>query len=465
VALESRFEGQLRSALQSGRGALFEAPGSGRLSEKAIKSAKANAQPAEGEEVLSGAFFWLTAFYFVYCGRLGDLIPGLSIIPLAKISGALATISLFLTIGKTSRQISDIPKEAYYLAGMIVLLFASAVFSPVWKGGAVSTVLDFSKVLVAWLMTFLLVTSLKRFRRIIFVQSASVAVISAVAIAKGYSIPRMEGVISGLYSNPNDMSFAIVLSLPFCLTFLLLAKNWLRKTVWGFAILVMMAALMLSASRAAFINLIIAGAVLLWQFGIKGKRSYLIVAAVALSWILFLVAGKSLTVRLNGMFNSGARDSEQDSAHASYEQRRQLMIKARDTIIRYPIFGVGANDFKAYAGNWRDVHVAYLQIAVEGGIPVLILYLLFFGRGFANLKFLSRQDLDDETVLFVGALKSSLVGFVVGACFAPEAYQYFPYFAVCYTSVLVAMAKERAPSELPAARLLSPPLRSLARVY
>jgi hypothetical protein len=46
--------------------------------------------------------------------------------------------------------------------------------------------------------------------------------------------------------------------------------------------------------------------------------------------------------------------------------------------------------------------------------------------------------------MFMSALLSSLVGFVVGACFAPEAYQFFPYFTVCYTSVFLAMNEEPA---------------------
>lgn len=463
MAPQDRLQGQIRSALQSGRGALFEPLGVARLAGGAIESAEANVQPQEKKEVLSGAFFWLTIFYLVYCARPSELIPFLSVVPLAKISGILTTLALFLSIGKTSRQISDLPKEAYYLVLMIILLFVSAVLSPVWRGGAVSTVLDFSKLLVAWLMTLLLVTTLRRLRRIIFVQSASVAIICCMAIVKGHSIPRLQDVIGGMYSNPNDMSFAIVLSLPFCLTFLLLAKSWLIKTAWGLGILAMMAALFLTASRAAFINLIIAGAVLLWQFGVKGKRAYLIVGAVFLSVALFLVAGKDLKVRLNGMFSSGDSE-EQDSAHASYEQRRQLMIQAKDAIVHYPLFGVGAGDFQVYSGIWREVHMAYLQIAVEGGIPVVILYLLFFARGFANLRALGRRHLDQETVLFVGALKSSLVGFVVGACFAPVAYEFFPYFAVGYTSVLFAVTQEREHSQLPAATLLKPPLRFSPRM-
>jgi hypothetical protein len=99
--------------------------------------------------------------------------------------------------------------------------------------------------------------------------------------------------------------------------------------------------------------------------------------------------------------------------------------------------------------------MTYLQICVEGGIPALILYLLFFRRGFKNLKILRRTpNLDQQTVLFVGGLHSSLIGFAVGACFAPEAYQFFPYFAIAFTATLLQIVKER--EEQPAVAPLSP---------
>src|ERR1039457_1521754 len=88
--------------------------------------------------------------------------------------------------------------------------------------------------------------------------------------------------------------------------------------------------------------------------------------------------------------------------------------------------------------------MTYLQVAAEGGIPVLIIYLMFFRRAFINLKILrKRTDLEPDIVLFVGALTSSLVGFIVGALFAPETYQYFPYFAVAFTATLLQTIKER----------------------
>ncbi len=154
-------------------------------------------QAAEQKEVLAGAFFWLTAFYFVYCGRPGDLVPVLGMVPLAKITAVLTILSLLLSIGRSSRRLSDLPKEGSYLLALVILLFASALLSPVWKGGAFFKTLDFAKVFVVWILTFLLVTSLRRLRRLIFLQSASVAVISCAAMLKGRSVPRLQDVIGG----------------------------------------------------------------------------------------------------------------------------------------------------------------------------------------------------------------------------------------------------------------------------
>ena len=419
----------------------------------------------EKKEVLSGAFFWLTAFYFVYCARPSELVPGLSIVPLAKITGVLAAVSLVLSAGKTPRSFKDLPKEAFYLLLLICVLFASALLSPVWRGGAFFSTLDFAKVYVAWILTFLLITSLKRLRRIIFLQSAAVAVVSLAAIIKGHSVPRLNGVIGGFYSNPNDMAFAIVLSLPFCLAFLLSAKGVARKALWLFGILAMLAALMLTASRAGFIDLVISGTVCLWHFGVKGKRLYLIAGTLFVGAVLLLAAGGTLAKRFAAI-SGDANSAIEEKAQGSYEERKLLMSRAIDAVVHYPVLGVGVENFVVYSGMWKEVHASYLQIAAEGGIPALILYLLFFSRGFTNLRILKKMgNLDSETILFMGALKGSLVGFVVGACFAPEAYQFFPYFTVCYTSVILATAKERESSKVPSLKLAALPRSRFVQIH
>lgn len=388
-----------------------------------------------------GAFFWLSAFFLVYCARPEDWIPGLKYAPLAKITAILAMWGLFQSLGRTKRTFRDIPREGKLLLAMIGLLFLSAFLSPVWRGGAVSHTIDFSKVFIAWVLTFLLITDFDRLRRIIFIQAASVAVISAVSIIKGHGRPRLGGVLGGIYSNPNDLAFAIVLSLPFALAFMVTAKNGLVKAVWLFAMLIMLAALFMTASRAGFLTLIISGSVALYHFGVKGKRYYLIVATGFVLLLLMVGAGGKLMDRFSALSGDSTTDQ---SAYGSYEDRKYLALRALNGIKEYPLLGIGVNNFETYSLIWHEVHVTYLQIGVEGGIPVLILYLMFFGRGFKNLRTLRQtKNLDKDIVFFVGALHSSLVGFVVGALAAPEAYQFFPYLAVAFTATLLQTVKER----------------------
>ena len=406
-------------------------------------------RPAPRKETLTGAFFWLSAFYFVYCARPEDWLPGLDYVPLAKITAFLALVALLTSLGNAKRGLRGLPKEAHYLLAMTALLFASALFSPVWRGGALVRALDFSKVYVIWVLTFLAVNEFGRLRRLIFIQAASVSLICIVSIAKGHSHPRLDGVLGGIYSNPNDLAFAIVLSLPFCLAFFLAASSILRKMVWLFAMLCMLVAVFLTASRGGFVTLAVAGAVCLWHFGVKGRRFYLIVAAGLLGSVLLLTAGRHVIGRFMAI-SGDVQTADEDRAYESFEQRKFLMLKAVEGIEHYPIFGVGARNFEVYSTVWREVHMTYLQIAVEGGIPAAILYLLFFACGFRNLKKLRRrQDADSNVVLFAAALHSSLVGFVVGALFPPEAYQFFPYFSVVYTSVLAAVVREREPVSEP----------------
>lgn len=419
--------------------------GNFRLSQSASPASAGVASAAAVEQKSStAAFFWLSAFYFVYCSRPEDWIPGLSHAPLAKISGFLALVGFFVSIGKTKRSLHELPREAMYLLAMIALLIPSALFSPIWKGGALFRGLDFSKMFVAWVLTFLLVTDFSKLRRIIFIQTGSVAVISIVSLLKGRSSPRLEGVLGGIYSNPNDLAFAIVLSLPFCFAFMLSARGGLRKLLWGVVMLLMLATLFLTASRGGFITLLVAGVVVLWHFGVKGRRLYLIGATVLAAALLLSFEGDVLVNRFVAIGGGSDLEGYQRSAYGSYEQRKQLMERALEGIEHYPVLGIGMHNFPNYSGNWHDVHMTYLQIAVEVGVPAMVLYLLFFGRGFSNLRKIRKvQNLDSEIILFVGALHSSLVGFVIGACFAPEGYQFFPYFAVAYTSVLLAMMQEK----------------------
>lgn len=403
---------------------------------------------ATQQKVLSGAFFWLSAFYFVYSARPEEWVPLLGYLPLAKITAGFAALGLLVSAGRTKRSFKNLPREASYLLALICMLFVSAFLSPVWRGGAFWHTVDFAKVYIAWVLTYLLCTNWARLRHLIFIQTASVSIIAIISIAKGHSLPRLEGVIGGIYSNPNDLAFAIVMSLPFNLAFLLTSKTLASKLSWTLSLMLKTAALLMTASRAGAIDFVCAGAVCLWIMGVKGRRVHLLIATGVIGVLLLGLFGGKVKERFEGtsegVTGEGFQSGMAQQAYGSYEARAALMRGALAAIARYPILGIGANNFTPYSGSWHEVHMTYLQIAAEGGIPCLILYLLFVRSGFKNVNLIGRvKNLDPEFQLFNQALYACLIGFVVGALFAPEAYHYFPIFAIGYSSVMVALARER----------------------
>src|SRR5439155_12856986 len=149
---------------------------------------------------LGMAFFWLSGFYFVYCIRPEDWIHPLGVVPLAKITGIGAFLAFLLGSSRGNRRFNRLPVESYYLLAMIAILMVSSMVSPVWRGGAISHTLDFAKVYIVWALTFLLVTDIRKLRRIIYIQAGSVPVICLISIIKGRHVARLDGVLGGIYS-------------------------------------------------------------------------------------------------------------------------------------------------------------------------------------------------------------------------------------------------------------------------
>ncbi len=384
------------------------------------------------------AFFWLCGFFIVYCTRFEDFIPGLQYIPWGKITAVMAAYGLFKAAGKTKRTFKDLPKMANLLLYMIIILYISAFTSPIWRGGAVLRTTDFAKIYICWVLIFLIITTFERLRKIIFIQAFSVVLVCCAVIIKGHDVDRLNQVLGGFYGNPNDLAFAVVLSLPYALAFFVMSKDSLAKVFWFVGMLLMSVVIFLTASRAGFIDLVCSYTVALYYVAIKGKRPWLIIASVLLGVVIVGAAGGKLYDRFAGNGQTGM------TAAGSLEDRKFLMLRAVDAIEHYPLLGIGVKNFPTYSGIWHTVHMTYLQIAAEGGIIALLLYLMFFYRDFQNMFALHRRkDLTPDEQLIAGALIASQVGFVVGALFAPEAYHFFPYFAAAFTVTLLQILNEK----------------------
>jgi putative inorganic carbon (hco3(-)) transporter len=404
------------------------------------------------------AYTSLVLFMLVYYARPEDWLPGVKLLPLAKITGVLMILALVFSLGKIR---GGLPKEVIYISLLAGWLFCTVPFSPVWRGGAFSASVEFVKILPAIFVIVWVVNSLPRLRRLLYLQTTCVVVIGMIVIWKDRVLHgRLEGVLNGNYSNSNDLACQMVICLPFCMAFLLRARNVAWKLAWGFAIVVLSYVTVLTGSRAGILAFGVAMAICIWEFAVKGRHKFLLVFALAGVMLLGIFGGEVLQ-----RFAAIGNASEDATAHASAEIRKKIFIESFAVTATHPLFGVGPGNFQVLSGSWHSSHDIFLQLSTEAGLPALILYLMILWRVFSNMRKIKRaRSVTPEARIWAKALYASLLGFSVGSFFAPEAYQDFVYFLFMYSTVLFAMVvKEQA--RVPDTTRIRNPLRDDKEMY
>lgn len=393
-------------------------------------------------EPLAGAYAWLLSFMVVYCARPQEWIPKIgAVVPLGKVTGILAFLALCFAIGRVRQRL---PREVIYLTLLIAQLWLTVPMSTVWRGGALDNVLEFSKVLPIVIVISLAVRNETRLRRLLLLQSTSVAIIAAIAIWKGhFSAGRLglEGVVGGNYANPNDLAFSIVLTLPLCLVFFFQTRNIFVKAFWLMAMPIMIYAALLTGSRGGVICFVVAAGVCLWEFAIKGRRRYLLIAVPLAAIVFWIFSGGEASRRFGSTFQNN-----DELAYSSTQERWSLLIKSLRVTAEHPLFGVGPGNFSVVSGYWRITHNSFTQMSSEGGLPAFLLFVLILRCAFQNVESTKRLTRAEGTSQLAGAFRASLVAYVVGSFFSAECYQLFTYFLVAYTTSLnqITVAQEES---------------------
>jgi len=389
------------------------------------------------------AFHALIAFSFLYFSRPEDVFRPLAVVPLGKITGGIALLALISELSKKNGM------KMQKAIKILLLLFVQMVLTipfAAWRGGSFNMVFSsFGKGVVVAVLASMLVTTLPQLRKLVFVQAASVAFMTLASIAVHHtdSVGRLSGISGGVFENPNDLAINIAINFPLTFAFFLRARGP-RKAIWGGAMVVMLYGVMLTFSRSGFLALALALLLCLWEFGIKGKRLYLILAAGLLMVAVTAFAPDNYSQRLKSIF-MGRIDGAMDNGSA--DARRQLLQDSIHMMIQHPVFGVGPGNFQVVTGAWHVAHNTYSEMGAEAGVPALILFLWVLAAGYQNLRFAQRSQFsktDLEFRILAGGLVASFGAYLVGAFFSDTAYNLFPYFLIAYTCGLRRVAELRS---------------------
>jgi O-antigen ligase len=387
---------------------------------------------------LRPAYFALILFAFVYFMRPEDWIPGIAAIPLAKITGFLV-IGAFM-LGLVTNQVHGLPK---FVKLMILFFFqlCVSVFFSIFRSGSLQIVTNFLNVVIITIVVVYVAESERRIKRLMFIQAVSIfamSVLSVYRFKQGFALKgRMEGVLGGVFQNPNDFALNMAIVLPFCLAFLVQTPRILKKVAWLAAIGSLVYAILLTSSRGGFLATLTAMVVWVWQMSMKeGKKVWLLWAVVAVLGVA-AAAPANYAQRLMSI-----TDAEKDTTGSSQERGR-LLERSVQISGQHPLFGVGPGNFQVVSGNWLVSHNAYAQLASEAGIPAFLIFCVILWDAFACIR--RAQALSppsDPLRPTIIALKASVTAVMTGAIFTNISYHYYPYFVFAYGTAVLAIVKQ-----------------------
>lgn len=402
----------------------------------------------EKKETFGFAYWCLAFFTFMLFVAPQTIFGFLAPLHLAKVSMILALV--VYSHQKLSKHENFFPHSpAVPLLGLFVLLCALSIPFSLWPAGSLGLLSgDYLKSLVFFLLIAQLLSSLAAFNRMIWYMLICCFIVALTAIA-GYQQGnlvggyRMQGAGGGLTSNPNDFALTINLMVPFAFALYSLGGKPIKKAFCIAFIVLAVAAIMLTYSRAGIITLIIVLALSFWKMVKQGQRMKYVLPFVLVIGVFALLSPDKYLETLQTI-----TDPSKDATGSSVA-RQDAMSAALEVITEHPLLGVGIgmnilalNEKGLY---WAQVHNVYLQIASDVGLPALVVFLVVIVKTFKSLRKIERDFRQDkeqrELVVLTGAAETSLLAFCIAALFHPVAYHFYFYYIAGFAIALIAIAE------------------------
>ncbi len=250
------------------------------------------------------------------------------------------------------------------------------------------------------------------------------------ATVEGY---RTGGRGSGIFGNTNDMALHVVTLLPISVALMFGARGLTRKFLFGACAAVMLAAIVLSYSRGAFLGLIVALIFMAMRLGSRNRVGIVLaIFCLAGGALLFTpdnYGGRLLSIFMPSLDQGGSADA-----------RRGELFRSLYLAIRHPLLGIGMGNYQdemSYTGH--VTHNAYTQVAAEIGTAALVCYTMFMVSPLRKLGQIARETFasrrDSQYYYLTVGLQASLLAYMVSSFFLSVAYVWYVYylvgFAVC----------------------------------
>jgi putative inorganic carbon (hco3(-)) transporter len=396
------------------------------------------------------AFWALICFTFILLIAPQAYFPFLAPFRIALLAAGAA----FIAQVAGSMAVGQQPFHFRYGARYVMLLLAWSVLTlpfAFWPGGSVSYLLEsFLKTVIVFMLLASVINSRAKLRIICWsfvLMAAHLALTTVRNYAGGVFLgnaDRVTGTQGALTGNPNDMALMLNLILPLAIAlFLLCGKGW-QRLMLGAIIGLLIAAIIVTYSRAGFLTLCVIMAVYLWRLRASLQKTLIpLVLLFSLGALPFMPAGY--------MDRIGTITDIEEDETGSAQERMDDMKLATSLALRDPFIGAGIGNSihvmdEARGRPGTKIHNVYLEYAVELGAAGLLLYLLLFFACLRNTRYVlirtSPGDGSKPLYYLAEGLRISLIGFIVSAFFHPVAYHFY-FFLIAGLAVAVRAVYEK----------------------
>jgi O-antigen ligase len=248
---------------------------------------------------------------------------------------------------------------------------------------------------------------------------------------------RAAGRGTGIFGNTNDMALHLVTVLPISVALLFGSKGVARKLLYGACAAVMIAAIVLSYSRGAFIGMLVALLFIAWKLG-RSRRLEIVFAVLSFAGVIIILAPDKYGSRLLSIFVPSL-DPE-----GSADARRGELFRSIYVALRHPLLGIGMGNYQpemSYRG--LVTHNSYTQVAAEMGMTALACYTMFIVTPLRKLGQIARETFetrrDSRFYYLTLGLQASLIAYLVSSVFLSVAYVWYVYYLVGYAVCLTRM--------------------------
>ncbi len=385
------------------------------------------------------AFGLLYLFTLLLYVRPNDLFPAMGTFPLIKIVAILAPGAFIYAQHSLGKPIINWTIEVKMACAMLALAF---LFTPIAAspGDSVTALNEiFIKTVAIFILMIGLINTRERLKKIIsltVICGTWLAVFAIKSYASGNFTmkDRIEGIVGGIFSNPNDLALALNMLIPLGVTLALTSAGRIRLLYIACA-LIMTGGVIVTFSRGGFLTLVALSAVMVWKFG-RGQRVKALIATALPSLILIAAVSDTYQNRLISIF-----DHDRDQS-GSAQERSEVLKRGLGLAIQHPFIGVGIGNFHIYSMKEKVAHNAYVETAVELGSFGLIAYLILVLASLRGLIRIERETLTarsfndlDMRHLSIG-LQAALVAYLANSFFLSVQYLWYLYYAAAYAVAL-----------------------------